>query len=133
MGYLANFIVYTLAMLGVIILALFVYKYTTGVKVKSNGKTQGLRVIDTLTLSPRKTLYVVETHGEKFLIAGDAERTALISKLNTTSTPLQRQNVEIRQETEDYSDKKNLGIYSTQKAPYNSVMRSLAEKMNSIR
>ena len=130
MGYLTNFIVYTLAMIGVIILALVVFKYSTGIKVRHNAKNRGLKVIDTLSLSPRKTLYVIETEGEKFLIAGDTDRTTLISKLgpsletrtrttNSVTTPI----------TNDFSDKGNLGIHSTQKNPYNSIMRSLAEKI----
>lgn len=127
MGYLSNFIVYALAMVGVIILALYVFKYSTGYKVKNNGSSKGLKVTDTLSLSPRKTLYVVETGGEKFLIAGDTDRTTLISKLGGTNIT-KTEEISIR---ENHSSKNNLGIYSTQKTPYDSVMRSLAEKIRS--
>lgn len=133
MGYLTNFIVYALAMVGVIILALFVFKYSTGVKVHNNEKNRGLKVIDTLSLTPRKTLYIVETGNEKFLIAGDTERTTLISKLELSQIPAIRTTPQISQNTEDYTDKRDLGIYGTQKSPYNSVMKNLAEKMSSIR
>ncbi len=37
-----------------------------------------------MTLSPRKTLYIVSAGDEKFLIAGDVDRTTLISKLGET-------------------------------------------------
>ena len=40
-----------------------------------------LSVEDSLSLSPRKTLYVIREGSERFLIAGDLERTTLISKL----------------------------------------------------
>ena len=43
---------------------------------------ENLKVTESLSLSPRKTLYIVETDGERFLIAGDADRTTLISRLD---------------------------------------------------
>ena len=82
MGYLANFMVYTLAMVGVIAVALLVFKGATG--CGGGVKSKYLKVLDTLSLAPRKTLYVVSTGREKFLIAGDVDKTTLISKLETT-------------------------------------------------
>ncbi|MCM1004544.1 MAG: flagellar biosynthetic protein FliO, partial [Candidatus Gastranaerophilales bacterium] len=80
MGYLANFIVYTLAMVGVMGLALFAFKkFAIGGVKSGNGKS--LKVLDSMTLAPRKTLYIVSAGDEKFLIAGDVDRTTLISKL----------------------------------------------------
>ena len=38
MGYLSNFIVYTLAMVGVIVIALMVFKGATGGSVKGGSK-----------------------------------------------------------------------------------------------
>ena len=86
MGYLTNFIVYMLAMVGLMMLALFVFKKSTG-SVKK-GQSKFLKVHDTLSLGPRKTLYIVSAGNEKFLIAGDVDKTSLISKLgeNETST-----------------------------------------------
>lgn len=80
MGYLIHFIVYFMAMIGIIILAVFVYnKFNIGtVGVKT---TRSLKVEDSMSLSPRKTLYVIRSGNERFLIAGDMERTTLISKL----------------------------------------------------
>ncbi len=81
MGYLTHFVVYILAMLSVIGIALFVYKKFSISNI--GGKRSGsLAIEEVLSLSPRKTLYVVNANGEKFLIAGDLERTTLISKLN---------------------------------------------------
>ena len=81
MGYIGNFIVYTLAMVGVIVVALLVFKNAT-----SGGnigkKSKYLQLIDTMSLGQRKMLYIVSTGREKFLIAGDVDKTTLISKLD---------------------------------------------------
>ena len=82
MGYLANFMVYTLAMVGVIVVALLIFKSATSGGI-TGGKSKYLKIIDTLNLAPRKTLYIVSTGREKFLIAGDVDKTSLISKLQT--------------------------------------------------
>ena len=81
-GYLINFIVYTTAMVGVIFLAVFVYK-----KFSYNGVSHSkfLNVEDCISLAPRKNLYVVRAGNERFLVASDAERTSLISKLDINS------------------------------------------------
>ena len=81
MGYIGNFIVYTLAMVGVIVVALLVFKNAT-----SGGaigkKSKYLQLIDTMSLGQRKMLYIVSTGKEKFLIAGDVDKTTLISRLD---------------------------------------------------
>ena len=82
MGYLANFMVYTLAMVGVIVVALLIFKNATSGGI-TGGKSKYLKIIDTLNLAPRKTLYIVSTGSEKFLIAGDVDKTSLISKMET--------------------------------------------------
>ena len=123
MGYLSNFIVYMLAMVGVIMIALFVFKKTTSCNIRKTSGGRGLRVVETLPLSTRKTLYVIEAGKERFLIAGDIDRTTLISKLcsdnfNSELPEFPRENT--RQEA---------GIYTTNKAPYESVIKNLAEKI----
>ncbi len=80
MGYISNFIVYFLAMIGIIILALYVYKQFN-VSGIGNKRSNLLSIEDTLSLTPRKTLYVIREGSERFLIAGDLDRTTLISKL----------------------------------------------------
>ena len=74
MGYLANFIVYTLAMVGVIVVALLVFKNSTGISTKNSSKF--LRVKDTLSLSSRKTLYIISAGNEDFLLASDFDKTS---------------------------------------------------------
>ena len=118
MGYLTHFIVYILAMMSIIGIALFVYKQFSATNVK--GKHSGsLNVEEVLTLSPRKTLYVINAHGEKFLIAGDLERTTLISKLGDKRDA---------KNTVDLSEfiKKEDVLYSQEKEP---VMKNLVKKL----
>lgn len=81
-GYLLNFIVYTTAMVGIIFLAVFVYKKCS---FTGNSKSNFLNVEDCISLAPRKNLYVVRAGNERFLVASDAERTSLISKLGDDS------------------------------------------------
>ena len=133
MGYLANFIVYTLAMVGVIVLALWVFKSSSVTVNKKSSKH--LSVIDTMSLGPRKTLYIVSAGKEKFLIAADVDKTSLISKLEDASTEekavsqIEKPEVKTFQETMEssskklsYMDRANLGIKTTQEKPYSSVM-----------
>ncbi|MCQ2743423.1 MAG: flagellar biosynthetic protein FliO [bacterium] len=127
MGYLSNFIVYVLAMIGVIMLALFVFKHVNGCNTKKSAKRNGLKVVDTLSLSTRKTLYVIEAEGEKFLIAGDIDRTTLISKLNDKNKIKNTEDTDIPYTS--VLKNNNEGIYTTQRAPYESVMKNLAEKL----
>lgn len=90
-GYLVNFVIYTTAMIGIIFLALFVYK-----KVSQGygftSKSKFLNVEDSINLAPRKNLYVIRAGKERFLVASDAERTSLISKLdeNTSSRKVEK-------------------------------------------
>lgn len=94
MNYLGHFIVYVLAMLSVIGLALFVYKkFNLTSFASKNSKT--LSVEESLNLSARKTLYIVNANGEKFLIAGDMERTTLISKLGDNKPIEKKQTVDL--------------------------------------
>lgn len=78
-GYLMSFILYTTAMIGVIFLALFVFK-TFSNKCFSK-KSSMLNIEDSMGLSPRKTLYVIKAENERYLIAADVDRTTLIAKL----------------------------------------------------
>ena len=144
MGYLANFMVYTLAMVGVIAVALLIFKNaTTSGAIK---KSKYLSIIDTMSIGPRKTLYIVSAGHEKFLIAGDVDKTSLISKLESASqeVPLVlkteekstfKETMENLAKPKSYMDKSYVGIRSSALntkgfAPEGtSVIRSLANKM----
>lgn len=80
-GYVVNFTVYTMAMIGLICFAVFVYKKITDGSIHSKG-TNMLGVEESMSLSPRKTLHIVRAGKERFLIASDIDKTTLISKLN---------------------------------------------------
>lgn len=79
--YLINFIVYTTAMIGIIFLAVIVYKKFYCINV---SKSKFLNVEDSIAIGPRKNIYVLRAGSERFLVASDAERTSLISKLDNS-------------------------------------------------
>jgi flagellar biogenesis protein FliO len=137
MGYLSNFIVYTFAMVGVIVLALMVFKTSTSTGTKGGSKY--LKVHDTLTIGPRKTLYIVSAGEEKFLIAGDVEKTTLISKLGEKNENKEvndailsfnnlSETLEIPRQ-KNYIDRAGLGIGYSKDKQYKSVMKNLAERI----
>lgn len=79
-GYLVNFAIYTLAMVGFLALAIFVYKKTAYSTASAQNK-DFLKVENTLRLSATKTVYVIKAGNEKFLIAGDTANTTMLAKL----------------------------------------------------
>ena len=85
-GYIANFAVYTMAMIGLIFFALMTYKkFFCG-----NGfgrKSEFLNIEESISLAPRKNLYVIRAGNERFLVASDSDRTNLISKLDEEIKP----------------------------------------------
>lgn len=80
-GYLVNFAVYTLAMIGLIFFALMMYK-KFAIGGDCSKKSGFLGVEESISIAPRKNLYVVRAGNERFLIAGDVDKTTLISKLD---------------------------------------------------
>lgn len=119
MGYLGHFIVYVLAMLSVIVLALFVYK-KFNMSNFDNKKSGNLSVEEVLSLSPRKNLYIINANGERFLIAGDMDRTTLISKLSNDYTNV------IKEQVDNFSKREDI-LLAEEKQP---VMKKLVEKLS---
>ena len=76
--YLVNFLVYSMAMVGLLFVCLMVYKKTM-LSNKCTNNCEKLTVENALNLSQRKTLYVIKAGDERFLIAADAERTAFLA------------------------------------------------------
>ena len=124
MGYMVHFLVYILAMFSVIALALFVYK-KCGIGNCKDAKSGSLRVEEVLNLSPRKTLYVVNANGEKFLIAGDMERTTLISKLES-HIPIPRREIQNAVNVSEFIRKEDILYANSEKQP---VMKNLVKKL----
>lgn len=79
--YLVNFLVYSMAMVGLMFVCLMVYKKTM-LNTKCTKNNNDLNIENALNLNARKTLYVVKAGNEKFLIASDTERTTFLAKLN---------------------------------------------------
>ena len=144
MGYLGNFIVYLLAMLGLMMLAVFIFKNCTTKINNTNGKD--IKVLDSISIGARKNLLVVSVGKEKFLIASDADRTALISKLEDENVTIQSTLPKVADIHNDYEIKKyqdrdlarlkrkniideSIITIGDQNKSYNSVMRNLAERM----
>lgn len=78
-NYIINFGIYTMAMIGFITLCAFVYKKTN--TLSSLNTKSSLKIDDKIALNARKSLYVVNAGGERFLIAGDIDNTSLIARL----------------------------------------------------
>ena len=79
-SYILNFIVYTLAMSGLICTALVIYKKVMLGGMSSKGSSN-LKIEETMSINPRKCLMIVRAGDERFLIASDVDKTTLISKL----------------------------------------------------
>jgi len=82
-SYMINFGVYTMAMVGLLAGAVVIYKKSTGF---NSAKKSTLKIDDKIALNARKSLYVVNAGGERFLIAGDIDNTSLIAKLGQTGS-----------------------------------------------
>ena len=85
-GYLINFAVYTMAMIGAILLCFVIYKKTVLETKFSKTQANNLEIENALNISQRKTLYVVKAGEEKFLIASDPDCTTLLARLNEKNT-----------------------------------------------
>lgn len=80
-GYIINFLVYTMAMIGFITLALIIYKKSVNINTGTMNK-DFLKVENLLRLSASKTIYVIKAGNEKFLIAADMSNTTMLAKLS---------------------------------------------------
>lgn len=140
-GYLVNFAVYTMAMIGLIFFALMIYKKFSGEGILGR-KSEFLSVEDTIGIAPRKNLYVVRAGNERFLIAGDIDKTTLIAKLDANNTSSKVANFDtqftkvekttkITEDLPDITDIRNYTINQSTKATSSSdVLKRLAKKIN---
>lgn len=136
-GYLINFSVYTLAMVGVILVALFAFK--TFANGGFSKKSSMLRIEDSMTLSARKTLYVINAGNERFLIASDVDKTALIAKLESeeqeevvftrADKSAELKSADGVESISDFASLIDMKDYKTGKGP---MMRELAKKLSTI-
>ena len=119
--YLINFTVYLLAMTGVIFLAIIIWKNATSVTQKM--KKSGMKIEDSLNLSPRKTLYIINIQDERFLIASDYDKTVLLSKLQKDEKPsfeiMQEELMKEELEKDNSEDIQKEEIHVEEKKPKN--------------
>ncbi len=80
-SYIVNFATYTLAMVGFIVLILFVYKKAMYTPINAKNR-EYLNVENVLKLSPTKTVYIIKAGTERFLVAGDSTSTTMLAKLD---------------------------------------------------
>lgn len=80
-SYIVNFATYTLAMVGFIVLILFVYKKAMYTPINAKNR-EYLNVENVLKLSPTKTVYIIKAGTERFLVAGDSTTTTMLAKLD---------------------------------------------------
>ncbi len=85
-GYITGFSVYTLAMIGVIFVALIVVKKCLTL-TPGNKKNSFLKVENCLNIEPRKNLYVIKAGRERFLIASSGENCSFMTKLQSNGFP----------------------------------------------
>ncbi len=90
-SYIIHFATYTFAMIGFIVMLLFVYKKAVAPPSQSAYKNF-LKVESTLRIAPTKTVYVIKAGNERFLIAGDAANTTMLAKLDEDNVEIQEEN-----------------------------------------
>mgnify|MGYP003571339287 CR=1 FL=1 len=77
--YISAFIFYTLAMVGILLVGFIIYKKTF---LLSNNDNKGIiKIVDSISIGPKKNLLIIKIKNERFLIASGAEHTTFLSKL----------------------------------------------------
>ena len=79
-SYISHFAVYLFAMVGFISVALLVVKKSV-INGYSKKSSSFLQVEDTITIAPKKSLYVIKAGEKKLLIASDEGRTTFLTEL----------------------------------------------------
>lgn len=122
--YIMNFIVYTLAMLGVIFIAFVTAKKALSIDPKKD-KDKFLTIESSLNLEPRKNLYIVKAGCERFLLSTDPEGSHYMTKLAEENIPPKN----------TYSEKHSdniLSIACQNNTPSGiSIMRKILDRLHS--
>lgn len=85
-GYLTGFMVYMMAMLGVIFIALVVVKKSINLG-SAKQKNNFLKIESSLSLEPRKNLYIVRAGNERFLVSSGVEGCQFMTKIEENNIP----------------------------------------------
>ena len=81
-AYLIKFIFYTAGVIGMLLIAFVVAKACQLNNNSFKKRNGNLEILESLSISPRKTLHIVKAFDEKFLIASDQNSTTFLAKLN---------------------------------------------------
>ena len=84
-SYLIHFAAYIFAMIGFIVVMLFIYKKSMYSSANNQNK-DFLKIENSIKLSPVKTIYVLKAGNERFLIAADNTNTTFLSKLQDNNS-----------------------------------------------
>ena len=122
-SYIAHFSVYLFAMIGVICFALLVVKKSITTSYKKR-KSAFLQVEDTITIAPKKSLFVIRAGGKKLLIASDEGRTTFLTELDENKVKTQKSISEMTSKLSGAKMNKE-----RQKNINTPVMRELAAKL----
>ena len=123
--YIINFIVYTFAMVGILVIAYVVYKKT--VLLNPLKKNSLLSIIDMMRLPDRKMLYIIKCRKEQFLIASSNDKVTLISKLEQKNEDIEKYLSE-KKEVEDYSPIEE--VEQTPTPQNRQIMKSLLKELS---
>lgn len=124
--YLVSFVTYTFAIIGVMIIALCIYKKVT-TTIQKGTRGDFLRLEHRLDLSARKSIYVIRAGNERFLIASDIDRTSFLAKLNE---PKREQNREMPNPSSEMTRHVRTFDLEEEQIP---VLKSLANKFDEQR
>lgn len=136
--YILNFLVYLMAMVGVIYISLMVFK--RAIIQNNSNSNNNLKIESSLNLGPRKTLHVINIDGERFLIASDIQNTTFLSKLNenkpeTTIKKVMESKIQDRMFIDELNDlkkteiKNNISAIDDGVQKEKSVFRELIQRL----
>lgn len=118
--YIAAFIFYTMAMVGILLIGFVIYKKTF---TQNNSEHKGtMKVLDSISIAPKKMLLVVKVKNEKFLIATDADRTTFLAKLEDET---EAKAPEIKKESSEIS--KEIQYKETQQARLDKIQQQFRD------
>ncbi len=119
--YLIKFIFYTSGVIGLLLIAYIFMKNYMMTSGNFNKKKGNLNILESLPISPKKTLHIVKAYDEKFLIAADAGTTTLIAKLDADDA------VEVEENFSSYIEEKPTRRKTKGKE---SVIKSMLDKLD---
>lgn len=136
--YILNFLVYTMAMVGVIYVSLMIFKRT--MTQNNPNSNNNLKIESSLNIAPRKTIHVINVDDERFLIASDIQSTTFLSKLSQNKKDLffeKEKNIKPQKkmfmdefnELKKYDKKESISVIDDINKEEKSVFRELIQRL----